>query len=356
MSKLILIIGYLSICQAGFSQKLPTDIKLRIEELKSEAQLGLNDFRIDSKGMIYIKLKHEFSDEQQKRIANMKLKIHIGLIYDKSMRARILQLLRNEYKQQELDTLVNRHMKFAIDTYMQQAIDLCKFDTLSIYKNTYDSIVSSQIKSRVSQKHLYDKTVFITLRLDTTKCYNNVINKAKESISNQYQNEDNNDLTIIAELAGHLGDKEFVQLLIAALDNPNFQRNKVIEALVRMKVEPYYSNFIKSHTLTLEQIKSGSKVDIDVLSSILRSQQSFLELSKYLFSEEPYIYEISEIGTVVGQYYYQRAYELIVDNIENKDLQQLVKGIYPFESKEIRQQLYQWMQNNYRKYLIKADY
>jgi len=87
----------------------------------------------------------------------------------------------------------------------------------------------------------------------------------------------------------------------------------------------------------------------------LPSQESFLELSKYLFSDAPYDFDDFADTSVVSQLFFQHAFDLISENIENKDLKKLTKGISPWNPvvKTISKEIYDWMQANYGKYKIK---
>ena len=161
----------------------------------------------------------------------------------------------------------------------------------------------------------------------------------------------------MAELCGYIGDKRFVKPLIEALDKPdNFERKTVIAALVRMRIEPYYSDYVKSRTRTLEQVKAEHPgFEIDELVDVLRTQESFLELSKYLLSDVAYKWAPREIPPYGSIPYpmYQGAFGLIRDNIKNEDIQQLIGGIRIQDASTVVVPLYDWMQKNYGKYKIK---
>ena len=200
------------------------------------------------------------------------------------------------------------------------------------------------------------------------------------------------DCTNFAEICGYIGDKRFIKPLIELLNNfdksledlkksfeeeysdeeddwdvekdsdvinLNYQRGKVLEALARMRIEPYYSDYIKKRTLTKEQImdeKERLNFNIYDFVYVLGTQKAFLELSKYLLSNKPY----QTISSDDGNYSLpvsESAFYLIRDNIENKDLQKMIKevDIYDddYDLATLEKPIYDWMQKNYGKYKIK---
>jgi hypothetical protein len=168
------------------------------------------------------------------------------------------------------------------------------------------------------------------------------------------------DYTVLAKISGYLNDPRFVQPLIEALDKPqNFERKVVIEALVRMRVEPYYSDYVKRRTRTIEQIKSEQpRFKIEELIYVIGTQDAFLELSKYLLSDVTDLiimddYSTDHADSKSTEYpISMTAFYLIQDHIENEDLQEMIKG-KSWREPLIFHQIYNWMQANYGKYKIR---
>jgi hypothetical protein len=162
-------------------------------------------------------------------------------------------------------------------------------------------------------------------------------------------------------LCGYIGDNRFIQPLIELLNRAeeDSQKETVIEALVRMHVEPYYSDYVKKRTLTMEQIKDENEwleFKLDDFVDVLGTQEAFLELSKYLLSNKPY-------STIVIDYKdhteYRHspasdyAYMLIRDNIENQEVQEMIGKESIEDYAPFLKPLYDWMQKNYGKYKIR---
>ena len=147
--------------------------------------------------------------------------------------------------------------------------------------------------------------------------------------------------------------------LIETLDKPdNFNRKVVIEALARMRVDPYYSEYVKFRMpRTVDRIKQerpGFK--IEELVDVIGTQEAFLELSKYLLSNVPYKIAIADSQDENYSISYpisNDAFILIRDNLENKDVQDMIRDKYADDNPELIMPLYDWMQKNYGKYKIK---
>jgi hypothetical protein len=298
-------------------------------------------------------------------IDSLNLNLNTGMIYDDKMRDRIVQLLLNQYQEDELDTLIKYDMADMVVAYEKDAMDRCKFDTLIIFKNALDSLYTKLINENeinLNKKYnkIYDYEIFKALKLDTTiifkQTYTEIVKKTRAKYQEYYLTKTYYDHTYIAMLCGYINDKRFIKPLIKALDKPdNFQQKKVLEALVRMRVEPYYSDYVKKRTLTMEQIIDEKKwfdFEIDNFVYVLGTQEAFLELSKYLLSDCPYSWFSGEDG-YTSIPVKAEAFDLICRNIENKELKELINNKNIYDDTTITLSLYNWMQKNYGKYKIK---
>lgn len=368
MKKHIAFMLILCLGISGFSQNIPTDIPEDIREtlyaIRENARIRLNEFRIGREGrLVYSnRLGYEFNLEEIQRIDSLGLELHIGMVFDQSMRQRILQLLEGGFEEYELDTLTNRTLNSNIRRRQYQAFDLCEFDTLETYKIFRDSLtlVFKKERPELSPAAYKHETMF-HMRLDTTECFKTTFNQLNEDLrqwNRTYLLEGNRPtrMSFLAELAGHLGDSKFIEPLIAALDKPHkFQRQDVINALIRMRVEPYFSEYIEKNTFTLEEIKKGSYTDIAVMIDVWRTQEAFLELSKYLYSDVTHSVIMSDRGKHDFHITYaMEARTLLQNNLLNEDLHQLLNQLdLNKHQKEIIELIYEWMQNNYGNYEIK---
>jgi hypothetical protein len=363
------------------SQTIPNFVQQRLDSAKIKARMALEEVRIcenryrEREGELPYanNLSTIFSHEEREQINSLGLKLNLGMIFDDAMRNRLVQLLKNEYQENELDTLVNFYINVSVDSRKKEALEECKFDTLTIFKMVLDSLYTD-IKNKnpedsllrkfeYVEKNKYKYEVFQYLKLDTTQifkqAYNRIIERDREMERESFLKKSYFDSSI-AELCGYIGDKRFVKPLIEALGKAEeYQIDKVLEALVRMRVEPYYSNYVKHRTLTMKEIKDETKwldFEIDDFVYVLGTQEAFRELSKYLLSKKPYqIIDIDyedyseSISTPVSL----DAFFLIQDNIENKDLQELMSPEYAYQDQNILKQVYDWMQKNYGKYKIR---
>jgi hypothetical protein len=351
-----------------YGQPLPGDIQQRLDSLKNRAKMALDNFRTHpGTGELYSgELRYRFSPSYLFHKSH-EYNLNLGMIYDEGMRDRIVQLMRNEYREDELDTLVNRMLESLIKPNEREAMEICKFDTLTMFKKALDSLFLNLESRNVVDmmkkvNHIYEYELFKHLKLDTIKIfrqtYSKIREREKERERKYYLTYTYYDRTELARLCGYIGDKRFISPLIEALDKPdNFNQEVVIEALARMRVEPYYNGYVKSRMpRTLEQVnKERPGFDIEDFVYVIGTQEAFLELSKYLLSDVPYRIEIAdnqESSYSTSFPISNDAFYLIQDHIENEDLQDMIKGKSPY-TPGVFKQTYDWMQKNYGKYKIR---
>ena len=375
MRRLIFItVMSLAIPNIAFCQKMPEFVQQRLDGLHYKAKKCLTIYRYGyspyspHNDLPYAnKLSYEFSDKEIELIDSLGLKLHIEMIFDNEMRDRIVQLMRNEYQENELDTLVNQQMKWNIGEYENDAMEICKFDTMQLFKTTLDSLYLDLKSKNMAQFSIsmYKYDVFKLLQLDTTTIfkqeYNKIVERERERKKEGCVTNKTIDHTSLIELCGYIGDKRFIKPLIEMLEGKltDYQKEALLEALVRMRVEPYYSNYVKKRTLTATQIKEEKWLDFSLndFVSVLGTQKAYLELSKYLLSNKPYnIIEIDYDDRAPESFITpvsQDAFYLIRDHIKNKDLQKLIAGKDVYYNPELAKPVYDWMQKNYGKYEIK---
>jgi hypothetical protein len=375
MKQIIFLVLSLQITLLCYAQQpLPEDIQQRLNSLKNNAKIALDNYRTKiEKGRLYSgELRYEFSYPEYLWEKSHQYNLNLGMIYDEEMRNRMLQLMRNEFREDELDTLVNRYMARNEKWFQSDAIDSCRFDTLAIYRAASDSFFVAlkeaapdsarrayidSYEGFYKKQHMHD--VIRLLKLDTTQicrqAYSAIVEQEREKRRKDILTKDVFYYTVLAKISGYLNDPRFVQPLIDALDKPqNFERKVVIEALVRMRVEPYYSDYVKHRTRTIEQIKSERpRFRIVDFIYVLGTQEAYLELSKYLLSDYPESYESADDKTYVSMTMSEKAFSLIRDHIENEDIQAVIKNKNAYDNPELVMPLYNWMQANYGKYKIR---
>jgi hypothetical protein len=360
------------------SQELPDFVRNKLDSVKKMTEKSLKDYRIRSiETKTETTLPHDlraFFYKETELIDSLELNLSIGMIYDDVMRNRIVQLMRNEYEKEELDTLVNIYTEWSVKSNKYTvAFDICKFDTLTCFKAALDSFYteiknknpndSSLIKYEYVEKLQYKYDIFMYLQLDTTAIfkhsYDCVIQEERKRHKEECLTNTSYDHTSLAELCGYIVDKRFIQPLEEALYKPdNFQRKKVMEALARMRVEPYYSDYVKERTLTPEQIQNNERIrfSLNDFVYVLGTQEAFLELSKYLLSDKPYqitIIDYEDHSDSHTSPISDDAFDMIQDNIKNQDLQKIIGAGYIEDYKPLLRPVYDWMQKNYGKYKIK---
>ena len=108
-SVVLFILFHLVLSMSCLCQKIPDDIQTTLDKWKVETKIGLDDFRTNrqSRGFHIGLIQLAFSEEEFRKVELQGLKFSIGDLYDEDMRIRLLQLLKNEYRSDELDTLAN---------------------------------------------------------------------------------------------------------------------------------------------------------------------------------------------------------------------------------------------------------
>ncbi|GHT15801.1 hypothetical protein FACS189426_23610 [Bacteroidia bacterium] len=358
---------------------MPNDIQERIDTLQHRAKIALYNYNINPNmgRLYYFPLHPKFSPPRELWEKSGKYNLNIGMLYDDAMRDRLVELVQYKFREYEIDTFMNRHIANNVISNRSYAFDACKFDTLAIFKSTLDSLFLDVINQATEEekiiinkyytfkKNKYKMQVFSLLNLDTTEIFKQTYKTLTERDNAEWIDDILNSKTYnrtgLAELCGQIGDKRFIKPLIEALDKPdNFERETVLEALARMRVEPYHSEYVKFRMpRTMEQIKNESPgFKIDDFVYVLGTQEAFLELSKYLLSDYMYSIDMASADTGIETQEHITpmsigALDLIRDNIENKDLQAIFPDRFTYKHPELAQPVYDWMQKNYGKYKIK---
>ena len=360
---LILTLLFQVIC----AQNLPKEFEQRLSRYKNDAEKKLKTFRTSKEGELRYDLSFCFLEDEKRLLDSLCIELDIGMIYDQPMRERIAQLLRNEFAEEELQEMVQNIMKSSAVYLWRETMNSCRFDTLAIYKQVYDSITPIW-KEVVPEKSAgdYKYRVYEYLELDTTECFKNEYVKAKnEEIKywvNHLSTESKINLDEIATLAGYIGDTVFIEPLISALGNPqNFTRDKVIEALVRMKVNPFFTDYFNAIPKKQNDIGALRWFEInrkiDNLANLIRTQESFLKLSEYLHCT----IAVDYINIGLESYEGETAQELAAKNISrsilNEEIQKtLCTWKTVIEGKVDYERLYEWMQANYGNYIIRRTW
>jgi hypothetical protein len=246
-------------------------------------------------------------------------------------------------------------------TFERMAMSHIKADTSKIFLHVKDSLNKHRDITQHEGLYQYSE-VFRYLGMDTTVRFHFLVDSfrktEKEKTIQTYQTQAHFDIGPLIRLCGYINDERLIKPLIRIMENPEKFKNydpdlleqRVTNAFIRMKIEPYFSECLKSNTRSLEEIKEKEMApDIAMFAEFLHSQESFCELSKYLLSSAYTMYTSEGPGGVA----YETAFQYIMEYIENEDLWEITGNPVIFNIKEGRFRIYEWMQENYGKYIIK---
>ncbi|MDR0505568.1 MAG: hypothetical protein LBH32_01950, partial [Dysgonamonadaceae bacterium] len=296
------------------------------------------------------------------------LQLDWKMVYDDDMIKRMIQLLKNEYRKEEFELLVNKWIaNQGPEKYDHAALWQIGLENLKIFKHTQDSL--NKYRNREIHQGLYQyDEVGRFLRWDTIPRYYFLVDSFKVVYQNKaedyYLNKIHFDIKKILFACYYVQDKRFIEPIIHIAENLEafglkYRENSIdyaSEVLVKMQVEPYCSNYLRKVSLSLEEVKKKDFVNVIVfLSQTLNNQESFKELSKYLHSSAPtraYFSEDENGGIRNVGKAYEDAFLEIEKNIENKDLQEMIHAP-DFDLERDRFKVYDWMQKNYKKYKIR---
>ena len=154
-----------------YSQEIPTFIYQRLDSVKKNTKKELDEYRITEKGAnLPCRLSFQYADvftyKETLLIDSLNVNLSIEMIYDDEMRNRIIQLMRNEYREDELDTLVNRRINNRIKGLETETLQICKLDTMYLFKVALDSFyINLPIKDM--SKNMYKHDILLHLQIDT---------------------------------------------------------------------------------------------------------------------------------------------------------------------------------------------
>ena len=378
---LLLFIIPVFISAQSMQKSIPGDIQAKLLESKERLKLRLDSCRLnnDLGKWIPSNLSNNFLQGERKRIDSLNLRLNWGMIVDESMRVRMLQLFNNEYPPEEMEQLLDRWMK-KMDSfpfnYEQSAIDLIKADTMQIVRVAKDSLNQYHRDKKENPQRPYQVSdAFFTLQLDTFPHFKFMVdslrkvervNKEKEYIGRVMFS-----MTPLIRASGNVGDKRFVEPLIKILtdletrnsketDKNRISRNEreiyeVKSALVKMEIEPYRTDYLKTYSQPFEKIKQQTQDDfaghlgLFIVMVGNNNQDYLLEISNYLWSSG--FTGMSTEGK--GGVAYRDAFRSIVHHIENEDFKEMVGNPRTFDIDNRRFEVYEWMQKNYGNYKMK---
>jgi hypothetical protein len=359
----------MSCASQNISDSIPGDIQKILLMIKEDIILKLDSCRTNnSLGTWYTDqlskaLWWSYSVDEKYADILDKLNLEWKMLYDDNMIERIIKLLNNEYRDDELSILVNRQIDIYTENslFERMAMSHIKADTSKIFRQVKDSL--NRHRDITLHEGLYQKSeVFRYLGMDTTTRFHFLVDSfrknEKEKAIQMYLTQIYFDMGSLINVCGNINDERLIEPLIHIMENPgkfknydpDYLKQCVTGALVQMNIEPYLSECLKSNTYSLEEIKKmDSAPYLSIFAEFLHSQESFRELSKYLLSSAYTILTSEGPGGVACE----TAFRYIMEYIENEDLWEITGNPDTFDIKEGRFRIYEWMQENYGKYKIK---
>lgn len=343
-------------------KEIPEDVKIKLLELQNQVKIKLDSCRLNSyPGKWMGDYLRPSIYPLDKKVDSLGLRLNWGMVFNKPMRKRMLQLLNNKYPKEEMEELLDRWTR-QMDSrplrFERRAITLIRADTMETIRAVGDSL--NKYHRDANNGNLYQTDdVFFFLQLDTFPCFILLVDSLRKvervNREKEYLNSVLFSMPHLIRTCSYVGDKRFVKPIIKALDNPKTY-DEAIEALARMRVEPYRTDYLKKYTQPLEEIKKQTEKDYAgrvgaVIVMIGSNDQDYLlEVSKYLWSSG--FIGMTGDGRTSGIAYHE-AFNAIVRHIENEDFKELVGNPRTFDVKNRRYEVYNWMQRNYGKYKMK---
>jgi hypothetical protein len=369
MKALFILLLQILFISTSFSQNTPENIPSDIQEyllrVKESIKLKLDSCRINVRlgNWCANPLSICLSTPLEEKVNSLGLMLDWKMVYDDEMIERMVQLLKNEYRKEELDLLTDRQMNIYGKhlVFEELAVSKIRTDTSKVFLNVKDSL--NKYRDKIAHDALYDNfDVFMHLKMDTTVLFQHVLDSVtsakREDVIHGYLNNIHFNMLNLVEVCGYINNMRFVQPLINIAENPEkFNesnpgriKESAIISLAQMNIEPYYSDLLKSYTFSLEEIRNKKVVVyLHIFHEVFNTQEAFRELSKYLFSSA-YTMLTSEGPDGVA---YEDTFRLITQNIENEELWKIIGDPQTFNLKEGRFKIYDWMQENYGEYKIK---
>ncbi|MBR4268083.1 MAG: hypothetical protein IKQ46_18770 [Bacteroidales bacterium] len=281
--------------------------------------------------------------------------------YDEQMKKRILQLLRNEFMENELDNLINKELSKITFCSKQRDIDTTSLSYLkqreSFFCQKKDSLLS-EYKDKYHFnlhiiigvcKYLYNSEI----ENELLRLYNSDINWSKVSgITSQ-----------VGNIQAYINLKDEIKVVLAAHGKNEFLNEWKYD-------ETKDINWQFDIKDTLDDLFSQKMVENIRYLAAVHTEESYYELSKYLlsprfvYSEEVEESMESDYLNDYNNYIRCFAFMYIVKNVTNIELYKSLQFLWYFEqhnnfqnirhnlTEEFCRKVYDWMQDNRGNYKL----
>ncbi|MBQ3634963.1 MAG: hypothetical protein II951_05030 [Bacteroidales bacterium] len=317
-----LILGIIAICftLSTVAQTQCEQLEKKLEERRALHHKVLADIRYDAYLIKYVdgykpqrsiySLLDRYSDAEVHGFEECGREVDINLVYDDYARHRVLQLLKNEFEEGELEALVRLRASDAAKMHLGGEIDI-------------DSMIETR---RPKERELLLSTYSF-------------------------------DLGFLIELSGVIEYDGIVEQLETMVSDSAFSEYKqeLLTALVCHKVEPYYSEFLSS-----SRFFDGCRVGdmsgkIFALLRCAPSQESILLLSDYLGCNEHTVITTADGTDPIDWHIRDDALYLLRRYVMNEDFMFMCGGFKEREhiTNEESRKIISWLNTNYGKYKIR---
>lgn len=258
----------------------------------------------------------------------------LNLAYDEYSHHRVLQLLKNEFDEGELDTLIKYNAYISAKRVVSE----------ELWKKYHDSKFVNSI--------LHDKngTIYNTFLDSLTEARKTI---ERDLLLHTYRF----DLGSVIELAGYLNCDSLEGQLIKMHEDSLLVNFKTIVscALVRHKVEPYYSMFIQDNRYDEKKDAEALIEKLYKLFQYAPCQETMLLAKDFLMSDRFYVLTTADGTDPYDWYVRDEAFNLLRLHLTNNDFIQIYEGFGNLNhiTKEESQQLINWLNANYGKYEIR---
>ena len=379
MNKLSIIFAFYSllVTSALAQEALQDSIRdfIRIGQLQNEE--SLHYFRLERRSLhtdpnLFLATEKGRVTETRRRSSDFEhYNLSVDTLFTQTARTRMKQLILGTHEQFEIDSLVKRRLVSAEVMLRSNALRYV-FSGNENLQSVFDSIVPIWREDgwRTSINE-YKDSIRVFLRIDTMMVFvdrhNFEIEQERQRLIEEYTNfrpGDFNFPTEIVNIAGFLGDTSFIPVLKQTLYYmPN--NRAIIEALVRLRAEPYFSNFLNERIVNLDcgehfRDRRGltARLIIDALAEVHTSQSAFREISRYLLLDESCKFLFFVGGRPDQGWFSFREYALdaIRGLLENEEIVTIIGCQFGRpQNEEVYQKLYDWMQTNYGNYIIRRQ-
>jgi len=395
--KILILVSLLFSSTVNFSQnmneELPQEIQTHLLSIKKNITKQLDSCRFENESLSIGALSRFFSDgegikNKERELALAKLNLEWNMVFDDYMIDRTIQLLNNEYRKEEFDSLVNTELAIINKNrqWERETMFELKIDESRIFRHAMDSLNRHRNMETHPNRYNFEEALYY-LGIDTTAYFrlavDSIIRAAKQENIDNYLNRFHFDIEGLIQSCGFIGDSrlkepmfsllnkykkrlDFLKKEIELLENKEeteevreildsyrderIEKERIINALyissVQMRVEPYYTHFFE---------KWGCPTDDYCIVyfyyhpiDLFRNQEIFSITANSLLSTD----KVNITGDGDYRLAYEDAYKDIVQYIENDSLWKIINN-HGFNLKKDRFKIYDWMKKNYGKYQIK---